>query len=245
MNSGEGEHTTFGATTHQPPSDRRGRPVPRLGVGLRRLTGVSMYIKICGLSDVATALHAVTSGADAIGVVMSEGSPRNTTPAMAESIVRAVGTEAPQVDRVLVVRHTPAVEAAECAYALGFDVLQLHGGHSPEDFAAALRIMPRVWRATSLASDPELTAGAYGEEHLLVDGTNPGSGETWDVTEATRADLGTNWILAGGLTPENVHEAIALSQPWGVDVSSGVESSPGVKDLGRITHFIRTAGGPL
>lgn len=200
-----------------------------------------MYIKICGLSDVTTALHAVASGADAIGVVMSEGSPRNTTPEMAESIVRAVGTEAPQVDRVLVVRHTPAIEAAECAHALGFDVLQLHGGHSKEDVAAASRIMPRVWRATSLTSDPELTAGAFGEEHLLVDGTNPGSGETWDVTEAAHVDLGRHWILAGGLTPENVNEAIALSHPWGVDVSSGVESSPGLKEPGRITHFIRAA----
>ena len=204
-----------------------------------------MYVKICGLRDVESARHAIAADADAIGVVMSEGSPRNTTREMAASIVRAVGAEAPGVDRVLVVRHTPAIEAAETARALGFDVLQLHGGHSKEDVADASRIIPRVWRATSLANEPGLTAGAYGEEHLLVDGARPGSGETWDVSVASRATLGSTWILAGGLTPENVAQAITDSQCWGVDVSSGVESSPGVKDLSRITRFIAAVRGAL
>lgn len=204
-----------------------------------------MYIKICGLSDVESARHAIATGADAIGVVMSDGSPRNTSREMAGTIVRTVGAEAPGVDRVLVVRHTPAVDAAELARALGFDVLQLHGGHSKDDVAAAARIVPRVWRASSLANEPHLTAGAYGEEHLLVDGARPGSGETWDVSEASQGALGDSWILAGGLTPENVAESITASQCWGVDVSSGVESSPGVKDLDRITRFITAARGAV
>ncbi len=202
-----------------------------------------MYVKICGLRDPDTALRAVALGADAIGVVMSAGSPRDTPAPDAARITAALSDAAPEVDRVLVVRHTPAADAADLASRLGFTVLQLHGGHGAADVSTAQLRIPRVWRATSLASDPQLRAGEFSEERLLVDGTRPGSGEPWDFDAISPDALGRGWILAGGLTPENVAAAVAQTGCWGVDVSSGVESAPGVKDIDRIARFIRAARG--
>ena len=200
-----------------------------------------MYVKICGIGDPEMALQTVAAGADAIGVVMSAGSPRDTSEAEAQRITTALRQTAPEIDRVLVVRGTPAEDAAIVAARLGFDVLQLHGSYGSDDVAAAQRVLPRVWRATSLAAEPHLRAGAFGEEHLLVDGARPGSGEPWDLDAIRAASLGDRWILAGGLDPENVARAIVDSGCWGVDVSSGVESAPGTKDLQRIRRFIDAA----
>lgn len=202
-----------------------------------------MYVKICGLRDAEMAATAMNAGANAVGVVMSPGSPRDATETEALSVVEAVRGSA--VDTVLVVSQMAASEAAETALRLGFDVLQLHGGYSAADFAAAEQILPRVWRATSLAKAPQLRAGEYGEERLLIDGAVPGSGNTWDIAALREGDaperLGDAWLLAGGLTDDNVAAAVALVHPWGVDVSSGVESSPGVKDPSRIIRFIEAA----
>ncbi|QBE47594.1 phosphoribosylanthranilate isomerase [Leucobacter triazinivorans] len=208
-----------------------------------------MYVKICGLRDAATAHHAVSSGADAVGVVMSPRSPRHASAAQAAEVlaaVRAHQRDGAPVDTVLVVNRMPAREAAELTGELGFDVLQLHGAYTPHEIAAAAALLPRVWRATSLELDPALRAGEFGEERLLVDGAIPGSGDPWDLsalrsgTDARRR-LGSGWILAGGLDPQNVTAAIAATRPWGVDVSSGVERAPGVKDPDRIVRFIRAA----
>lgn len=199
-----------------------------------------MYVKICGLRDPDHASHAISSGADAVGVVMSPRSSRHASTAEAAAVVAAAGA-AGAVDTVLVVNRMPADEAAVIARDLGFAVLQLHGNYSPADFRAAEQILPRVWRATSLADDPGLRAGAFGEERLLVDGATPGSGATWDLTALGDAELGSDWLLAGGLSPENVAAAITAVRPGGVDVSSGVESAPGVKDPELISRFIAAA----
>ncbi|GAA1320099.1 phosphoribosylanthranilate isomerase [Leucobacter albus] len=200
-----------------------------------------MYIKICGLTDSNHAAHAARSGADAVGVVMSEPSPRHATAAQASAVLSAAREASPGVDTVLVVREMPAVEAASTAQRLGFDVLQLHGGYSADDFAAAAKIHPRIWRAASLARDPGLRAGDFGEERLLVDGAAAGSGEPWDLGLLAGQTLGDNWLLAGGLSPANVAEAIAIARPSGVDVSSGVEIAPGVKSSSLISAFITAA----
>ncbi|MFA5607205.1 MAG: phosphoribosylanthranilate isomerase [Leucobacter sp.] len=201
-----------------------------------------MFIKICGLRDAQTARHAITAGADAVGVVMSERSPRNATPEQAREVAKAA--RASGGTSVLVVNDMPASAAADTALDLGFDILQLHGAYTARDFAKALAVIPRVWRATSLAREPQLRAGEYGEEHLLVDGATPGSGETWDVTRLSVdfADrLGDRWLLAGGLNPANVEDAIKAASPWGVDVSSGVEHARGQKDPALISSFITAA----
>ena len=203
-----------------------------------------MYVKICGLREAAHAELAARAGADAIGVVMSEGSPRNATRDEATAVIAAARAAAPGIDTVLVVRGTPAEESAQLARALGFDVLQLHGPYTVDDVRAAQAVLPRVWRATSLAEDPGLRAGEYGEERLLVDGAVAGSGETWDLDGLDRASLGEDWLLAGGLSPENVAEAIRVAVPGGVDVSSGVEEARGVKDPARILAFIEAARHP-
>lgn len=200
-------------------------------------------MKICGLRDADITRQAAALGADAVGVVMSPGSPRHADEAEATAVVTAAKRLG--IDSVLVVRTMPVETAVSTALRLNFDVLQLHGGYTPQDFTAASASFPRVWRATSVALEPEVRAGERGEELLLLDGTAPGSGDTWDLAQITTPDtrerLGHHWMLAGGLSPANVAEAIAAVQPWGIDVSSGVEVSPGVKDVTLIEQFIHAA----
>lgn len=195
-----------------------------------------MYVKICGLRTAEHAGVAVDSGADAVGVVMNRTSSRRATEEEARAVVAAAQGHA---DTVLVVNDMPARDAAETASRLGFDVLQLHGkAYTEGSFAEALRVVPRVWRATSLDLDPPLEVGAWGEELLLLDAPKPGSGERWDLSElADRAPAG-QWLVAGGLSPANVGDAVAAVHPWGVDVSSGVEVAPGEKSSDLIRAFV-------
>lgn len=199
-----------------------------------------MYVKVCGLDTVEAAEVAVTAGADAIGVVMSRTSPRRRTFAEALPIVTAVRD---RVDTVLVVNDTPAAEAAEAATHLGVSVLQLHGPYTRADFAAAHAIFPRLWRATSLVENPDLTVGAWDEELILLDAPKPGSGQRWDLSALREHRPDGRWLLAGGLNPDTVATAIEAARPWGVDVSSGVESAPGVKDHDRVRAFLGAARG--
>ncbi|WP_110240062.1 phosphoribosylanthranilate isomerase [Nocardioides gilvus] len=198
-----------------------------------------MYVKICGLRTADHARAAVDAGARAVGVVMNRNSARRASEAEALAVVEAVGEDA---DVVLVVNDMPAVEAARTARRLGFDVLQLHGGaYAESDFEAARAVIARVWRATSLDLDPPLEVGAWGEELLLLDAPRPGSGERWELGDpADRAPTG-QWLLAGGLDPSNVAEVVARVRPWGVDVSSGVETAPGEKSVDLIRDFVAAA----
>ncbi len=202
-----------------------------------------MFVKVCGLDTVGSARVAVEAGADALGVVMSRTSPRRLTLEAAATIVEAVRGD---VRTVLVTNDLPALLAADIANRLGVDVLQLHGRRYAEpDFRLARERFDHLWRATSLADSPDLTVGAWGEEVLLLDAPTPGSGEQWDLSTLEAGRPNGAWILAGGLTPDTVGTAIAGACPWGVDVSSGVESAPGVKDAGRIRAFldaVRAAG---
>lgn len=205
-----------------------------------------MYAKICGLTSVEAAEAALDAGADAIGVVINRTSPRAIDEDLAREIIAVAekDTAKGRVDTVLVVNDLAAADAARLADRIGADVLQLHGTYSQVDFAAAAALFPRLWRATSLAHDPVAVVGSFGEEALLLDAPKPGSGERWDLSALANRGLTGKWILAGGLNPDNVAEAIATARPWGVDVSSGVESAPGVKDLDAIAKFltaVRTA----
>ena len=197
-----------------------------------------MFVKICGVADPETARYAVDQGADAIGLIMSEPSPRHVSVETAQSIIEEVDGDALTV---LVVREMDVEQAVETAAHLGVSVLQMHGRYGPPDFTFATARVPRVWRAASLATSPGLRAGEFGEERLLLDGINAGSGEQWDLGQIDRTLLGDSWLLAGGLSPETVADAIRTARPWGVDVSSGVESAPGVKDRKRIAAFIQNA----
>lgn len=198
-----------------------------------------MYVKICGLSTIESARVALDAGADAVGVVMSRRSRRTVSADVAREIAGFVGGAA---DVVLVVDELPAAEAAAVAGGIGADVVQLHGtAYRSDDVAAAAGAGLRVWRATSVTSADEVDVGSWGEEALLLDSPDPGSGRRWDFAVLEGRPLRGRWMLAGGLDPDNVAEAVASARPWGVDVSSGVESAPGVKDLDRIRAFVAAA----
>lgn len=202
-----------------------------------------MFVKVCGLDTVDSARVAVQAGADAIGVVMNRTSPRRLPEERAAEIVAAVkGLSGDRVETVLVVNDMPAADAAAVGCRIGVGVIQLHGRYRPEDFRVAAELFEGVlWRATSLAHDPDLIVGAYGEARLLLDAPLPGSGARWDLTALAAHRPEGEWILAGGLAPDNVADAIRAARPWGVDVSSGVESAPGVKDHAKIRVFVDAA----
>lgn len=193
-----------------------------------------MLVKICGLRTPADVEAARAAGADAIGVVMSAKSPRNLSLSEAIPVVRASET----MLSVLVVNDLSIAEAVANAKSLGVDVLQLHD-YTEADTRRALDAVSQVWRATSISRGPTIV-GAYGEQVLLLDSHTPGSGKPWDLSLLTDPPVG-NWMLAGGLTPDNVAEAIRTVQPWGVDVSSGIESAPGVKDHELMRRFVTSA----
>ena len=199
-----------------------------------------MYVKVCGVRTPELAQQISALGVDAIGINMSRRSPRYVDAETARAVIAAVDCS---VETVLVINDLPAEEAATLALSVGASALQLHGAHyTPEDFAAARRVFPRLWRATSLAHGP-VVAGSHGEELLLLDSPNPGSGEGWDLDAVAGSRPEGNWLLAGGLNPGNVADAVRRARPWGVDVASGVESAPGVKDVELVRAFIRAARG--
>ncbi|MBL1078280.1 phosphoribosylanthranilate isomerase [Nocardia sp. 2] len=196
-----------------------------------------MFVKLCGLrteEDVATA---VAAGADAVGFVFTT-SPRQIEVAEVRRLLAGVP---PTVLSVGVVHGIPAAEAGALARAAGVDALQLHGAYPKAAFEelAGLRLL----RATALTAETDVRTGAYGEEWLLLDSPVAGSGERWDLAGLDSARPSGQWLLAGGLSPGNVAGAIAAVRPWGVDVSSGVESSRGVKDHGLMREFVAAARG--
>ncbi|MFG1707300.1 phosphoribosylanthranilate isomerase [Nonomuraea sp. M3C6] len=192
-----------------------------------------MYVKICGLSEPEHVATAVEAGADAIGFVMTR-SPRRVTPERAAELAALVPGHVLTVG-VFRGEHPDAVRAA--ALTSGVRGVQLHGRHPHGDFTALKDLGRCLVRAVDAEAD--LRCGAYDEDLLIVDAPHAGSGQPWDWA-AVRGRPSGRWMLAGGLTPANVTEAVAAAEPWGVDVSSGVETSPGVKDPALIRAFLET-----
>ncbi|MFD7866739.1 phosphoribosylanthranilate isomerase [Streptomyces sp. NPDC059783] len=195
-----------------------------------------MYIKVCGLSRPEDVAAAVEAGADAVGFVLTP-SPRQVAPDTA----RALAALVPEgIATVAVFRGEPLDEVRKAAAEAGVTTVQLHGDEPPEHFAALRADGFRLVRATSPGSGAPLETGAYGEDLLIVDSPRPGSGERWDPAALGAAPTGS-WLLAGGLGPDNVAAAVTDLRPWGVDVSSGVEASRGVKNPALITRFVAAA----
>ena len=194
-------------------------------------------MKICGLSEPEHVATAVAAGADAIGFVMTR-SPRRITPERAAEL----GALVPEhVLTVGVFRGEDPETVRAAALASGVRAVQLHGRHPHGDFTALKDLGVRLVRAVDAQAD--LRCGAFDEDLLLVDAPHAGSGEPWDWA-AVRGRPSGQWMLAGGLAPANVAEAIAAADPWGVDVSSGVETAPGVKDSALIEAFLHAARQP-
>ncbi len=188
-----------------------------------------MMVKICGITNRDDAWAAIDGGASALGFNFFPQSPRYLTEERAAALI----PELPDtVWKVGVFVDEPAHCVAEIARRLGLDVVQLHGRETPAQYPAGFRI----WKAFRVQSSvPEwLDCPA---EAVLLDG--PASGEPFDWSVA--AGNGQRIILAGGLSPENVAEAIARVRPWGVDVCSRIESAPGRKDHGRMATFLKAA----
>ncbi|MCA9750958.1 MAG: phosphoribosylanthranilate isomerase [Gemmatimonadetes bacterium] len=194
------------------------------------------WIKICGITRLEDALVAAEAGADALGFVFAE-SPRRVSEELVRAIVRDLP---PHVLRVGVfVDETPAKVAGVIA-ATEIDRVQLHGFEEPMVRELAGTRVLKAFRARGEEVLEEIRERA--EPTFLLDSWSAtvagGTGERFDWSLARRAAELGRMILAGGLTPENVADAIATVRPFGVDVSSGVEDSPGLKNAERIRAFI-------
>lgn len=203
---------------------------------------MTVRVKICGITSADDALHAAACGADALGFVFYERSPRHVTPA----VVAAICAELPPfVSRVgLFVNEAPErirAVVGEC----GLDVIQLHGEELPQD---CLFPPYRVIKGGRPKTADELAGlAAFPVSALLIDAAVPGqfggTGQRADWRLAAQLAASRRVILAGGLTPENVAAAVQVVCPYGVDVSSGVESAPGRKNPEKVAAFIRNAKG--
>jgi phosphoribosylanthranilate isomerase len=198
-----------------------------------------MFVKVCGLSTPESVQAAVRAGADAVGFVLT-ASPREVTPAQALDLLAHVPDT---VQAVGVFRHEAVDQAIDLARQAGLKWIQLHGERTPLDVKTAHDAGMKVIRAVTMGAAPD-DFNNWGEELLLIDAAVPGSGEVWDYASVLAKGLGDRvWLLAGGLDPLNVASAVNQAGAPGVDVSSGVESSRGVKDLAKVTAFVRAAKG--
>lgn len=196
-----------------------------------------MFVKVCGLSTAESVRAAVDAGADAVGFVLTP-SPREVAPGRARQLLAGIPDGLPAVG---VFRHEAAADAVAAAREAGLEWVQLHGERSPGDVRTVHAAGLKVIRAVTMAAPAESFAD-WGEELLLIDAAVPGSGEAWDYASVRALGLaGRKWLLAGGLDPANVAQAAAAAGAWGVDVSSGVELSRGVKDPAKITAFVTAA----
>ncbi len=212
-----------------------------------------MIVKICGIRTLDDALAALDAGADMLGFNFYAPSPRNIAPAACARLVAHLRQRGAIGTLVGVFVNLPPAQVAAILNECGLDLAQLHGDEPPTDLAA---LAGRAFKAIRPHDLPEARAqaAAYsldappaGAPTLLVDaaagGAYGGSGQVTNWALAAALAAGTRLLLAGGLRPDNVAAAVAAVQPWGVDVASGVESAPGVKDPALMAEFIARAKG--
>lgn len=196
-----------------------------------------LFVKICGVTTEADALLAVGMGASAVGFVFAP-SPRQMAPAAVADIVKRLPHETVTVG---VFRDEAPQRVIEIANLIGLRAVQLHGVESITDTQWIAGRVGWTIKAFPAGHRNIERFEEYGAQLLLIDGTNPGSGELFDWRLAEGVIDPRRLIVSGGLRPDNVGAAIAHLHPWGVDVCSGVESSPGVKDPGKLRQFISAA----
>jgi phosphoribosylanthranilate isomerase len=210
-----------------------------------------IQVKICGLRRPAEVAAAAAAGAAYVGFVFFAKSPRNLALTEARPLAEATP---PGVLRVALTVDAGDDALDELTAAVPLDLLQLHGSESPERVAAIrARFGLPVMKAVGIANEgdlAQLAAYAPVADRILVDARPPAGAELpggnglafdWRLLQGRRWE--GPWMLAGGLTPENVAEAVRLTGAEQVDVSSGVETAPGRKDIDRITAFLRAAHG--
>ncbi|HWF04611.1 MAG TPA: phosphoribosylanthranilate isomerase [Candidatus Angelobacter sp.] len=200
------------------------------------------WIKICGTTCLEDALQSVEAGADALGFIFAP-SKRRVTPDQALQIISGLP---PEVEKIGVFMNSPAAEVASIAGKAGLTGIQMHGDESSAEVYTCLAKEQRdsLRKIKTILVKDGFENGFDSSTSLGVDAwlfdSGAGSGKTFDW-QAARTQLGNRqgqFILAGGLTPENVGEAIPIFKPWGVDVVSGVESAPGKKDPEKLKAFV-------
>jgi phosphoribosylanthranilate isomerase len=203
-------------------------------------------VKICGITRAEDAGLAVELGAWALGFILWDGSPRAADPAVAAGIARAHRRS--HVETVGVFVDPTLDEVAAAVEGIGLSMVQLHGDVGPSfTTEVGRRTGARVIRAFRIGSSADVQDTErfrFADYHLFdarVKGLQGGSGETWDWDLLRRRHSKVPLILSGGLTPENVADGIARAQPYAVDVASGVEASPGVKDEATLRAFMEAA----
>jgi phosphoribosylanthranilate isomerase len=214
---------------------------------------IDVLVKVCGLTEVDNALACARAGADWIGLNFHPASPRSISVDRGAQIVSALQGVAEPVGLFV---DRPILEVVEVADRIGLRTIQLHGDETPEylfelrsiSASRQLKIL-RAFRLGDAASVDRMIAHLDRAEELgcapygiLVDAHVPGqaggTGRSIPPEILERLPAHPRLILAGGLDPSNVAERVAIVRPWMVDVASGVESSPGVKDLGKVSAFV-------
>lgn len=197
-------------------------------------------IKICGIKTLPDALAAIEAGADYLGFNFYPKSVRFIEKSACAEITAVLKREHSQIKLVGVFVNSSVEEIKDILQTCNLDLAQLHGDETPEIFA---QLAPQVFRA--FRGIPESNAGYERNEapFMLIDaavkGVYGGSGVTADWAAAAELAKKYPLLLAGGLTPENVTDAVRQVQPWGVDVASGVESAPGEKDAEKMSTFVK------
>jgi phosphoribosylanthranilate isomerase len=199
-----------------------------------------MFVKICGITNEDDALLAVAMGADAVGFVFA-ASPRQVHPETVRDIVKRLPYD---VLTVGVFRNELPERVVEVVNRTGLKGAQLHGGELPAEVRAVRERLPFVIQALP-AGDARLADAGTGPgsaDVVLIDSPEPGSGTVFDWSMAEGAPDGVRLLLAGGLNPDNVADAIEAVKPFAVDVVSGVEAEPGRKDHAKVEAFLEAAG---
>lgn len=206
-------------------------------------------VKICGLSTPETLDAALSAGADMVGFVRYPKSPRHVSLNLGHRLaLQAKG----RAQRVVLLVNPGDEDVAQAVEAINPDLIQLHGSETPARVAEIRSMVKRpVMKALGVAEPSDLQAlSPYaGADHILLDAKPPrtaealpgGNGISFDWRLLNGLDPKVSFMLSGGLNPDNVAEAIRLTKPRAVDVSSGVETGPGLKDPARIEAFIRAA----
>jgi phosphoribosylanthranilate isomerase len=203
-------------------------------------------VKICGITRPEDAEHAAALGAWALGFNLWSGSRRKADPAVVAGIARTLRR---RVELVGVFVNPTLAEVVDATEAIGFTYVQLHGDEGPAFCTAvAERTGVRVIKALGVGSGADIRdAERYHTDLHLLDAAAGaaygGTGRTWDWDLIAQRRSNVPLILSGGLTPDNVAEAIAAVRPWAVDVASGVESAPGIKDHAKVEAFFAAAQG--
>ena len=196
-----------------------------------------MFVKICGITRLQDALCAVEHGADAIGFIFAESKRK-----VSISIVSEIVEQLPKNFLTIgVFRDQNPQQIIETIHEAGLVGAQLHGQESVQEVAEVASVIKFIVKSVVAGSVDSKNADQFATEMIMVDSANPGSGTNYDLNLLRELPPSVRLILSGGLTVSNVAPSIRTASPWGVDVSSGVESTPGIKDYSKIRDFIANA----